>query len=90
MVVRSLYSVLGLFLLEGLLIRVCSLLTSMQVLGLKPMIGVGSTRWPNCDPPCGVAQGGLLIQVIGREVGVVGGGVEQKEENGSGTSRSGR
>ena len=51
--------------------------------------GVGSSRRPTCNPPCGVAQGDLLIPVISSEVGVDG-GAEQKEGNGSGTSMSGR
>ena len=54
------------------------------------MRGVGSTRRANCNPPCGVAQGDLIIPIIGSAVGVDGGGVEQKERNRSGTSRSGR
>ena len=54
------------------------------------MRGVCSTRRPHCNPPCRVAQGDLLIPVIGSEVCVVGGGVEQKEGTESGTSRSGR
>ena len=40
-------------------------------------------------PPGGVAQGGLLIAVISSEFGVDGGGVEQNDGHGSGTSRSG-
>ena len=48
--------------------------------------GVDATSWPNCNPPCGVAQGDLLIPFRGSAVGVDGGGVEQKEGNGSGTS----
>ena len=36
------------------------------------------------------STGGLLIPVIGSEFGVDGGGVEQNDGNGSGTSRSGR
>ena len=31
--------------------------------------GVDSARWPNSNPPCGVAQEGLLIPVIGSAVG---------------------
>ena len=41
----------------------------------------GFDSWPNCNPPCGVAQGHLLIQVIGSAVGVDGGVVEQKKRN---------
>ena len=52
--------------------------------------GVDSARWPNSNPPGGVAQGGLLIPVIGSAVDVEAGGVEQNDANGSGTSRSGR
>ena len=52
--------------------------------------GVDSARWPNSNPPGGVAQGGLLIPVISSEFGVDGGGVERKDGHGSGTSRSGR
>ena len=40
-------------------------------------------------PPRGAAQGFILIPVFGSEF-CVGGGVEQKEGHGSGTSRSGR
>ena len=58
--------------------------------GAKDVRGVGSTRRPNCNPPCGVAQGDLLIPVTGSEVCVVAGGVEQKEGNRSDTSSSGR
>ena len=36
------------------------------------------------------SAGGLLIPVIGSAVGVEGGGVEQNDGNGPGTSRSGR
>ena len=43
---------------------------------------MGSTRRPNCNPPCGGAQGDLLIPVIGSDVGVDGVGVEQKKEMG--------
>ena len=62
----------------------------MQALGSQPERGVDSTRWPNCNPPCGVAQGDLLIPVMDSAVGEDGGGAEQEERNGSGTSRSGR
>ena len=54
------------------------------------MKGVGSTRRPKTNPPCDVAQGNLLIPVIGSEERAVGGGVEQKEGHGSSTSSSGR
>ena len=49
-----------------------------------------SARWPNSNPPDGVAQGGLLIPIIGSEFGIDGGGLEQFDRNGSGTSRSDR
>ena len=39
--------------------------------------------------PGGVAQGVFLIPVSSSEAGVVGGGVEQNDGNGSGMSRSG-
>ena len=65
---------LKLFLLKGLLIGVCSLLTSIQDLGSKPVRGSVSAREPDCLPSSGVAQGVLLIPVSGREVGVVCGG----------------
>ena len=38
----------------------------------------------------GGEEGVLLIPIIGSAVAVEGGGVEQNDENGSGTSRSGR
>ena len=53
------------------------------------MRGDDSARWPNSSLPGGVAQEGLLIPVTGCEFGVVGGGVEQNDGHGSGTSRSG-
>ena len=50
----------------------------MQVLGSYPVRGVDSARWPNSYPPCGVAQGDLLIPVISSDIssecGVDGGG----------------
>ena len=49
-----------------------------------------SARWPNSNPPGGVAQGRSLDPVTGSAVDVEGGGVEQNDGNGSGTSRSGR
>ena len=76
MVVRSLFSTLKLFHLEGRLSGAWSR-------------RVDSARWPNSIPPRGVAQGGLLIPVISSEFGIDGGGVEQNNGNGSGTSRSG-
>ena len=36
-------------------------------------------RWPNCISTGGVAQGALLIPVSSSEVGIAGGGVEQKK-----------
>ena len=54
------------------------------------MRGDDAARSPNSNPPGGVAQGGLLILVISSEFGVDGGGVEQNDGSGSGTSRSGR
>ena len=42
--------------------------------------GVHSARGQNSNPPCGVAQEGFLIPVIGSAVGVQGGGVEHMEE----------
>ena len=56
---------------------------------LVSVTGLGSPGWPNKNPPRGVAQVDLLIPVMGSAVGVDGGGVEQKDSNGSGTSRSG-
>ena len=53
------------------------------------MRGAGWTKRPNCNFPCGVAQGHLLIPIISSGVGVVGGSVEQQERNVSSTSRSG-
>ena len=44
----------------------------------------------NSNPPGGEAQGGLLIPVVSNEFGVNGGGVEENDGNGSGTSMSGR
>ena len=58
--------------------------------GLTTCEREGSARRPNSDPPCGVVQGDLVIPVIGSAVCEDGGGVEQKEGHGSGTSRSGR
>ena len=52
--------------------------------------GVDSAKWPNRNPPGGVAQWSLLIPVKSSEFGVDGGGVEQNGGNGSGTSRSGQ
>ena len=49
---------------RGQFIGVCSLLMSIQVLGSQLVRGVDSARRPNCNPPGGVAQGGLLIPVI--------------------------
>ena len=46
------------------------------------MRGVSSTKRPNCNPPCGMAQGDLLIPVVGIEVCVVGSGVEKRKEMG--------
>ena len=46
--------------------------------GAKDWRGVGSTRRPNCNPPCGVAQGDLLIPDTGCAVGADGGGVGTK------------
>ena len=43
------------------------------------MRGVDSARWPNCNPPGGLAQVGLLIPVISSEFGVDGGGVEPND-----------
>ena len=95
-VTRSLFSMLKLFLLEGKLIGVCSLLTSMQVLGSQPVRGDDSARWSNSSPSGGVArereregERGPVIRVISNEFGVVGGGLEHNDGNGSGTSRSG-
>ena len=65
----------------------CSLCAATSVQGVR---GVDSARWPNSNPPGGVAQGGLQIPVINSEFGVDGGGVERKDGHGSGTSRSGR
>ena len=76
-----------LFLLEGMLIGVCSLSTSIQVLGSHPARGLCSTRRPNSKPPRRVALGFILISVHDSDV-CVGGGAEQKVGNGSGTSRS--
>ena len=65
-------------------------LTQSSCYVTKNVTGVDSARWPNSNPPGGVAQGTLLIPVISSEGGVDGGGVEQHDGNGSGTSRSGR
>ena len=46
-----------------------------------------SARWPHSNPLGGVAQGGLLIPVIGSAADVEG-VVEQDDENVSGMSRS--
>ena len=46
------------------------------------MRGVGSTRRPISNPPCGVAQVGLLIPVIGSAVDVERGCVEHNDGNG--------
>ena len=55
--------------LVGRLIGVCSLLTSMQNSGSKPVFGVGAARWPDGPPQSGVAHGFSLNPVSG--VGVV-------------------
>ena len=49
-----------------------------------------SARRPNCNPPGGVAQGGLLIPVIRHWVRCRRRCVKQNDGNGSGTSRTGR
>ena len=41
--------------------------------------GVDSARWPNRNPPCGLAQVDLLIAVIGSAIGVERCGVEQSD-----------
>ena len=62
------------------LIGACSLLTSMQKLGSKPMAGCRVARGPNCPSSWRSAQGVGLIPVSVSEEGVQDGGAEQEED----------
>ena len=64
--------------LVGRLIGVCSLLTSMQNLGSKPVFGIGPARWPGSPSPSGTAQG------FGEVVGGVNKVVSEKKIGGNG------
>ena len=69
------------FVLDRKLIGVCSLLTSMRLLGSSPVFEVGSAIWPDCPSNSEVAHGaGLISASVAGEGVQVGGGVEQKEE----------
>ena len=61
---------------------------SGTAVGQPDVRGVDSARWPNSNPPGRVGQERLLIPVIGSAVDVEGGGVQQNDGNGSGTSGS--
>ena len=69
--------------LEGKLIGVCSLLTSMRELGSVFVRVLCSANRPRMRPPCGVAQGFRLVEVFSRGV-CAGSGVEQNDENAEG------
>ena len=73
--------------LVGRLIGVCSLLTSMQNSGSKPVFGVGAARWPDGPPQSGVAHGFSLIPVNDFGVAVEEVKTGRNAEN-SGTPRS--
>ena len=58
----SVWSVLKLFLLEGLVIGVCALLTTMQGLGSWPVRVVGSAWWSNSSPLGGVDWSSMVAE----------------------------
>ena len=83
-VVKSLKSVLNLFFLEGNLIGVCSVLTSLRLFCCQPVRRLCSAIRPNSGP---LRESAQVKPIPVCNEGCVGGGVERSGGNRSGTQR---